>query len=209
MSNAYIVTGTDTGIGKTTVAAMLVLALDALYWKPIQSGTDDGTDRQRVQALTQLPGDRFLPERYVLSQPLSPHRAAEVDGIEIESEAWAPPLHLTRTLVIEGAGGLMVPVTRDKLQIDLFASWDLPIILCARTALGTINHTLLSIEALRSRKMKLQGFIFVGDDNPDNMRTIADFSGGRVLGHVPRLGRIDRSALLSVFARGFMREDFA
>ena len=209
MSNAYIVTGTDTGIGKTTVAAMLVLALDALYWKPIQSGTDDGTDRQRVQALTQLPGDRFLPERYVLSQPLSPHRAAEVDGIEIESEALAPPLHLTRTLVIEGAGGLMVPVTRDKLQIDLFAGWDLPIILCARTALGTINHTLLSIEALRSRKMKLQGFIFVGDDNPDNMRTIADFSGGRVLGHVPRLGRIDRSALLSVFARGFMREDFA
>jgi dethiobiotin synthetase len=103
----------------------------------------------------------------------------------------------------------MVPVTRDKLQIDLFAGWDLPIILCARTALGTINHTLLSIEALRSRKMRLHGFIFVGDDNPDNMRTIADFSGGRILGHVPRLGRIDRSALLNAFARGFMREDFA
>jgi dethiobiotin synthetase len=209
MSNAYIVTGTDTGIGKTTVAAMLVLALDAVYWKPIQSGTGEVTDRQRVQALTQLPDDRFLPERYVLSQPLSPHRAAEIDGVEIESEALAPPAHHTRTLVIEGAGGLMVPVTRNKLQIDLFAGWDLPIILCARTALGTINHTLLSIEALRSRKMKLHGFIFVGDDNPDNMRTIADFSGGRTLGHVPWLGRIDRSALLNVFARGFMREDFA
>jgi len=91
MSNAYIVTGTDTGIGKTTVAAMLVLALDAVYWKPIQSGTDGGTDRQRVQALTQLPCDRFLPERYVLSQPLSPHRAAEIDGVEIESEALALP----------------------------------------------------------------------------------------------------------------------
>ena len=210
MSNAYIVTGTDTGIGKTTVAAMLVLALDAVYWKPIQSGTEDGTDRQRVRALTQLPEDRFLPEGYVLSQPLSPHRAAEIDGVEIESEALAlPALDHTRTLVIEGAGGLMVPVARDKLQIDLFAGWDLPIILCARTALGTINHTLLSIEALRSRKMRLHGFIFVGDDNPDNMRTIADFSGGRILGHVPRLGRIDRSALLNAFARGFMREDFA
>jgi len=209
MSNAYIVTGTDTGIGKTTVAAMLVLALDALYWKPIQSGTEDGTDRQRVRALTQLPEDRFLPERYVLSQPLSPHRAAEIDGIEIKSEALAPPgLDHTRTLVIEGAGGLMVPVTRDKLQIDLFAGWNLPLILCARTALGTINHTLLSIEALRSRNMKLHGLIFVGDDNPDNMRTIADFSGGRTLGHVPRLGRIDRSTLLDVFAHGFMREDF-
>ena len=117
MSKAYIVTGTDTGIGKTTVAAMLVLALDAVYWKPIQSGTEEGTDRQRVQALTQLPDDRLLPERYVLSQPLSPHRAAELDGIEIKAEALVLPA-FDRTLVIEGAGGLMVPVTRDKLQID-------------------------------------------------------------------------------------------
>ena len=208
MSKAYIVTGTDTGIGKTTVAAMLVLALDAVYWKPIQSGTEEGTDRQRVQALTQLPDDRLLPERYVLSQPLSPHRAAELDGIEIKAEALALPA-LDRTLVIEGAGGLMVPVTRNKLQIDVFADWSLPIILCARTALGTINHTLLSIEALRSRHMRLHGLIFVGDDNPDNMRTIADFSGARILGHVPRLDRIGRAALLDVFARGFRREDFA
>jgi dethiobiotin synthetase len=208
MSKAYIVTGTDTGIGKTTVAAMLVLALDAVYWKPIQSGTEEGTDRQRVQALTQLPDDRLLPERYVLSQPLSPHRAAELDGIEIKAEALVLPA-FDRTLVIEGAGGLMVPVTRNKLQIDVFADWSLPIILCARTALGTINHTLLSIEALRSRHMRLHGLIFVGDDNPDNMRTIADFSGARILGLVPRLDRIDRAALLDVFARGFRREDFA
>jgi len=208
MSKAYIVTGTDTGIGKTTVAAMLVLALDAVYWKPIQSGTEEGTDRQRVQALTQLPDDRLLPERYVLSQPLSPHRAAELDGIEIKAEALVLPA-FDRTLVIEGAGGLIVPVTRNKLQIDVFADWSLPIILCARTALGTINHTLLSIEALRSRHMRLHGLIFVGDDNPDNMRTIADFSGARILGHVPRLDRIGRAALLDVFARGFRREDFA
>ena len=208
MSKAYIVTGTDTGIGKTTVAAMLVLALDAVYWKPIQSGTEEGTDRQRVQALTQLPDDRLLPERYVLSQPLSPHRAAELDGIEIKAEALVLPA-FDRTLVIEGAGGLMVPVTRNKLQIDVFADWSLPIILCARTALGTINHTLLSIEALRGRHMRLHGLVFVGDDNPDNMRTIADFSGARILGHVPRLDRIGRAALLDVFARGFRREDFA
>jgi dethiobiotin synthetase len=208
MSKAYIVTGTDTGIGKTTVAAMLVLALDAVYWKPIQSGAEEGTDRQRVQALTQLPDDRLLPERYVLSQPLSPHRAAELDGIEIKAEALVLPA-FDRTLVIEGAGGLMVPVTRNKLQIDVFADWSLPIILCARTALGTINHTLLSIEALRSRHMRLHGLIFVGDDSPDNMRTIADFSGARILGLVPRLDRIGRAALLDVFSRGFRREDFA
>jgi len=207
MSKGYIVSGTDTGIGKTTVAAMLVLALDALYWKPIQSGTQDGTDMQRVRALTLLPDDRFLPERYVLSHPLSPHRAAELDGVAIEPEALAVPA-TAPMLVIEGAGGLMVPITRRLLQIDLFADWSLPIILCARTALGTINHTLLSIEALRSRRLQLHGLIFVGDDNPDNMRTIGEFSGARILGHVPRLQSVDRAALLDAFARGFRREDF-
>jgi dethiobiotin synthase len=207
MSKAYIVAGTDTGIGKTTVAAMLTLALDAVYWKPIQSGITDGTDRLHLQALTQLPNDRFLPERFVLTQPLSPHRAAEIDGVEIQTEAFAVPV-TNRTLIIEGAGGLLVPITRRTLQIDLFADWRLPLILCARTTLGTINHTLLSIEALRSRHMRLHGLIFIGEDNPDNVRTIAEFSGARILGHVPRLDHIDPGALLDVFARGFRREDF-
>ena len=207
MSKGYIVSGTDTGIGKTTVAAMLLLALDALYWKPLQSGTQDGTDRERVRALTHLPADRLLPERYVLSQPLSPHRAAELDGVAIDAKSLAVPA-AERTLIIEGAGGLMVPVTRQLLQIDLFAGWDLPVILCARTALGTINHTLLSIEALRSRRMRLHGMVFVGDDNPDNIRTIAEISGARVLGRLPRLESLDRAALLDAFARGFRREDF-
>ena len=207
MSKGYIVSGTDTGIGKTTVAAMLLLALDALYWKPLQSGTQDGTDRERVQALTHLPADRLLPERYVLSQPLSPHRAAELDGVAIDPKSLAVPA-AERTLIIEGAGGLMVPITRQLLQIDLFAGWDLPVILCARTALGTINHTLLSIEALRSRRMRLHGVVFVGDDNPDNIRTIGEISGARVLGRLPRLEPLDRAALLGAFARGFRREDF-
>jgi dethiobiotin synthetase len=189
------------------VAAMLALALDGLYWKPIQSGTDDGTDRRRVQTLTQFPDDRLLAERYVLSQPLSPHRAAELDGVEIQSEALALPAS-ERTLIIEGAGGLLVPITRSKLQIDVFADWDLPVVLCARTGLGTINHTLLSIEALRGRHMRLHGLIFVGDDNPDNMRTIAEFSGARTLGRLPRLDRIDRAVLADAFARSFSREDF-
>ena len=101
-----------------------------------------------------------------------------------------------------------MPITRRTLQIDVFADWRLPLILCARTALGTINHTLLSIEALHSRRMPLHGLIFIGDDNPDNMLTIVEFSGCRMLGHVPRLDRIDRGALLDVFARGFRREDF-
>jgi len=207
MSKGYIVSGTDTGIGKTTVAAMLLLALDALYWKPLQSGTQDGTDRERVQALTHLPADRLLPERYALSQPLSPHRAAELDGVAIDPKTLAVPA-VERTLIIEGAGGLMVPITRHLLQIDLFADWNLPVILCARTALGTINHTLLSIEALQSRYVPLHGIVFVGDDNPDNIRTIAEISGARVLGRLPRLEPLDRAALLDAFAHGFRREDF-
>jgi dethiobiotin synthetase len=140
-------------------------------------------------------------------KPLSPHRAAELDGVAIEPETLMVPA-AARTLIVEGAGGLMVPITRRFLQIDLFADWGLPIILCARTALGTINHTLLSIEALRSRRLQLHGLIFVGNDNADNVRTIAEFSGARVLGHVPQLQSIDRGALLDAFVRGFRREDF-
>jgi dethiobiotin synthetase len=199
MSRAYIVTGADTGIGKTVVAAMLTLGLDAHYWKPIQSGTEEGTDRQRVQALTGLPESRLLPERYILSRPLSPHRAAELDGIQIDLDTLSLP-QTQETLIVEGAGGLLVPLTRRSLQIDLFATWDLPLILCARTGLGTINHTLLSIEALRRRQMRLHGIIFVGEENPDNLRTVADFSGAPILGHVPPLERIDRAELLRVFA---------
>lgn len=205
MTRTFIVSGTDTGIGKTIVAAMLTAALDAFYWKPIQSGVEGGTDKQRVQALTGLPDGHFPPEEYVLSQPLSPHRSAELDGVEID----AFPLPRTdRTLVVEGAGGLMVPVTRRKLQIDVFKEWAAPIILCARTGLGTINHTLLSVEALRQRRMTLHGLIFIGVDNPDNMRTIVDFSGARLLGHVPHLEGIDRAALLGVFAQRFQKKDF-
>ena len=117
MTKAFIISGTDTGIGKTTVAAMLTVALDAHYWKPLQSGIEDGTDTQRVQALTGLSNDRFLPERYILSRPLSPHRAAELDGVEIGAISLP---NVDGTLIVEGVGGLMVPVTRRKLQIDVF-----------------------------------------------------------------------------------------
>jgi len=208
MIKTYIVTGTDTGIGKTTAAAMLTLALDAFYWKPIQSGTADGTDSQRVQTLTSLPDDRLLPERYILSQPLSPHRAAELDGVEINADNLPLP-SVNKTLIVEGAGGLMVPVTRHKLQIDVFAAWQAPVILCARTGLGTINHSLLSIEAIRKRNIALHGLIFIGQDNPDNMRTIADFSGAKILGHMPHLDVIDATALQRVFNERFKAGDFA
>jgi dethiobiotin synthetase len=207
-TRGYIITGTDTGIGKTVFASMLTLALKGIYWKPIQSGTKDGTDLQTTKKLTGLSDEHFTAEAYVLSQPLSPHRAAELDKVSIDVERLKLP-SVSLPLIIEGAGGLMVPVTRDALFIDLFKQWRLPVILCARTALGTINHTLLSVEALKKRNILIHGIAFVGDDNPDNISTIAAFSGVKVLGRLPSLERIDKSTLEKAFAENFKRTDFA
>ncbi|RWF14555.1 MAG: ATP-dependent dethiobiotin synthetase BioD, partial [Mesorhizobium sp.] len=150
MTVQIVVTGTDTGIGKTVFAAGLAGLLDGVYWKPVQAGIDEGTDSETVSRLAGLSAERVLPEAWRLTEPLSPHRAAELDGVEIDTRALVLPA-TDRPLVVEGAGGLMVPVNRRALYIDIFARWRAPVVLCARTGLGTINHTLLSIEALRAR----------------------------------------------------------
>src|ERR1700761_9054612 len=152
---SIVVTGTDTGIGKTVFSAGLTGFLGANYWKPIQSGLDEETDSEIVARLGGFSPARILPERYRLRSPLSPHRSAEIDGVAIDTHSLRVPDVGEHPLVIEGAGGLMVPLDRDTLFIDLFARWQLPVVLCARTALGTINHSLLSIEALRSRDIDM------------------------------------------------------
>lgn len=210
MSRVLVVTGTDTDVGKTVFAAALCQAVDGWYWKPVQSGTRDGTDRATVQRLSGLPAERFLPERYVLSEPLSPHRSAELDGLAIDFEAltrlpaWPGP----GPLIIEGAGGLMVPLTRQHLVIDLLARWRAPVVLCARTALGTINHSLLSIEALKARSIPILGIAFIGEPMPDTERTIVDFAGVKRLGRLPRLDPLDPAGLRAAFAHGFATADF-
>ena len=206
MTNKYIITGTDTDIGKTVFSAMLMLGLSASYWKPVQSGLKT-VDTRTVQTLTNLPNERFLPELHLLSEPLSPHRAAELDGVTIDPGALEVPDH-EGTLLIEGAGGLNVPLTRCTLFIDIFALWNLPVILCARTGLGTINHTLLSIEALKARNIPIHGITFIGDDNPDNMRTIETFSGENALGRLPWLKTLNSRTLLEAFDQNFDRRDF-
>lgn len=207
MSKSFIITGTDTGIGKTVFSAALVKALDGNYWKPIQSGIEGVVDTKTVQNLTGFPDERFLPESYVLTQPLSPHRAAELDDIEIDMGRINIPVS-ERTLVIEGAGGLMVPVTRKNLQVNMFKRWNLPMILCARTGLGTINHTLLSLEAMWARGMNVHGIAFIGEENKDNMETIAQLSGTRVLGRLPLLSELNETNLQKTFAENFKLEDF-
>lgn len=208
MTQGLIVTGTDTGIGKTVFAAALASTLGAHYWKPIQCGLEEGGDRERVQELTGLPADRIVPERYRLAMAASPHRAAEAEGIEIALSNLALPDTAGAPLVVEGAGGLMVPINRQALLIDVFASWRLPVVLVARTTLGTINHSLLSIEALNGRNIPITGIAFVGDEVPDTERTIAEMGNVRRLGRLPVVAPLDRKTLAAAFAANFRLEDF-
>jgi dethiobiotin synthetase len=207
MTARIVVTGTDTGIGKTVFAAGLTALLDGIYWKPVQSGLEEETDTEIAARLAGLSPERVLPEAWRLKEPLSPHRAAELDGVEIEAEALALPA-TGLPLVVEGAGGLMVPVNRHTLYIDIFARWGAPVVLCARTGLGTINHTLLSIEALRRRAAPLLGVAFIGDEMADTQRTIAEMGKVRVLGRLPRLDPLTPEALARAMQANFDAADF-
>lgn len=201
MSQSYIVTGTDTDVGKTVVAAGLVQALGASYWKPIQAGLAEGTDCETVARLAGVPSDRLIPEAYRLATPCSPHEAARIDGIAIlRSRLALPPAN--RPLIVEGAGGVMVPFSGTERMIDLFADWALPIILVASTRLGTINHSLLSLEALHGRGLAVAGILFVGDANAASETVILGFGGVRHLGRLPWLDPLTPEALAAAFAAG-------
>jgi dethiobiotin synthetase len=207
MSARLIVTGTDTGIGKTVFAAGLAGALDGVYWKPVQAGLEEETDRATVLRLSGLPPERILPEAYRLRTPASPHLAAERDGIVIDPEALVLP-KTDRPLVVEGAGGLRVPLTREVTYIDVMARWKVPVVLCARTTLGTINHSLLSIDALRARNIPIAGIAFIGDENQESEWIIAELGKVRRLGRLPHLDPLTGPSLRTAFAAHFKIEDF-
>lgn len=204
--SALIITGTDTDVGKTVFAAALASAVGAYYWKPVQAGTEGGGDKERVTALSGLPADRLLPEAYRLATPCSPHRAAAIEGVVVDAARLQPPPQ--RPLVIEGAGGALVPVTPDLLYADLFARWALPTVVVARTALGTINHSLLTIEALRARGIPILGIAFVGEPVEDSEATIARLGRVKRLGRLPLLDPLEPAALAGAFAAAFRLEDF-
>jgi dethiobiotin synthetase len=205
MKPRFVVTGTDTDIGKSVFSAALVQALGAKYWKPIQSGLEGETDTAFVERM--VPGST-LAEAWRLVTPASPHLAAEIDGVEIDPDALTPP-DVDAPLVIEGAGGALVPVTRAVLYADVFARWQIPVIVCARTALGTINHSLMTIEALRTRGVPIHGVAFIGDAVPDSENTIAAIGNVGRLGRLARLEALTPQTLAAGFAAGFDIADFA
>lgn len=159
----YLITGIGTDVGKTVVSAIVAQALEANYWKPIQSGELDNSDSHKINRLT---NDlvQVLPERYRLNEPLSPHASAAIDGVHLKlSELTLPESN--GNLLVEGAGGLMVPINDTDLLIDAFKRWNLPVIIVSRHYVGSINHTLLTIEALQNRRIAIKGLVFVGDEN--------------------------------------------
>ena len=197
------VTGTDTGVGKSYVAALLTVGLEASYWKPVQSGAD--ADADWLRRVTGLPAERVLPETYRLRAPLSPHEAARREGVQIEMSRFALPKK--ERLIVEGAGGVMVPLDDQHLMVDLMVDLGLPVLVVARSELGTINHTLLTLEQLRRRGCSLLGVVVNGPSNPANCQAIVHY------GEVPVLAAIDRRVELSpakvpeLFARYFGHHD--
>jgi dethiobiotin synthetase len=201
-----VVTGTDTDVGKTVFAAALAGALGSSYWKPVQAGLEGGGDNATIGLLSGLSGGCIFPEAYRFTTPCSPHRAAELDGVSIDPGRLIPPE--ATSLVIEGAGGVLVPVTRHLLFADLFAQWNLPVVLIARTGLGTINHSLLSIEALRARRLSILGIAFVGEAQEDSESSIAAIGAVKRLGRLPLLDPLNARTLAAAFQAHFRIEDF-
>jgi dethiobiotin synthetase len=196
----FVVSGTDTDVGKTVFCAGLAGMLGARYWKPVQAGIPgDG------EAVAGLAGVEIVPEAYRLKLPASPHQAAAEEGITIDPDSLIPP---HGPVVIEGAGGLMVPLTPHTLFIDVFVCWRLPLILCARTRLGTINHTLLSIAAVRARNIPLHGIAFIGDANAESENIITEIGKVKRLGRLPVIEPLTAARLKAVFAENFAARDF-
>jgi dethiobiotin synthase len=202
------ITGTGTGVGKTLLAAVLVAALNRKYWKPIQTGASEGTDRKQVMEWAGVPVERTHPETFLFDPPVSPHLAAQQNGITIDIPAIRRPADPS-VLAIEGAGGVLVPINRQAFMLDLIRHIGSPVLVAARSGLGTINHTLLTVSALRDAAVEVRGVVMIGKENADNRRAIEHYGGIPVVGAIPWLDVIDRAALLRTFEHHFDRSAVA
>ena len=189
MNKKYFVSGIGTDVGKTVASAILCKALHAAYWKPVQSGTILGSDKDTIRNLC---GDDqvIFEEQYALKEPLSPHTASRIEGVKIDVDSIRIPEH-SGNLIIEGAGGLMVPITRKVLYNEWIKNQNLPVILVSRHYLGSLNHTLLSLELLTSFDIEITGILFVGKDNDNNEALICERYGVRNLGNLPEVSSVN------------------
>jgi dethiobiotin synthase len=195
MSKGYFITGTDTGVGKTLVSAILTWVLKGGYWKPIQSGLrEDVPDWEQVRNLTRLPAEHFFPSRYLLQAPLSPDQAAALEQVRLDLDQCELP-QTNKTLIVEGAGGAYVPLNEQHSMLDLMKKLALPVIIVARGTLGTINHTLLTLEGLRQRDIPIHGVVLNGHLNPANKKAIEQWGQVRTLFQVPFFDTMNASIL--------------
>jgi len=192
----YFVTGTDTDVGKTVACAWLMLHMGAHYWKPIQSGLEE-RDIDAMKAITKLGNEHFLPSTHELTQPLSPHESAKRDNVQISLDDFEIP-KTDKNLIIEGAGGCMVPINDDHYVIDLIKHLNAPAIIVARSMLGTINHTVLTIEALKQRGIEIKGIIISGPFMPHNRQAIEQYGQIPIIAEIPQLHELTPDALLAI-----------
>ena len=189
MNKQFAITGIGTDVGKTVVSAILSEALHATYWKPVQAGDLNNSDSIKVNALTS--NVAFHPEVFKLSEPMSPHAAANIDGVSIQLEDLSLP-EINGNLIVEGAGGLMVPLNDEGLTFsDVIESWKLPTIIVSRHYLGSINHSLLTAEVLRSRGILVEGVIFVGAENKATEEIILKATGLKNIARIPLTETLD------------------
>lgn len=184
--HTFVVSGIGTDVGKTFAAAVLVAGLEAHYWKPIQAGTHGLTDSQWLAQATGCAESKVLPERYLLDAPESPHSAAEKQGVFIDTDELSLP-QVAGTLIVEGAGGVMVPLNDDELFIDLMRDWMKPVVLVVDLYLGCINHTLLTLEALSLRNIPIKGLLLNRHENESARQYLTNYSGATVLGFLPEM----------------------
>jgi len=202
--NKIFITGTDTGVGKTVVSAILMAGLDGFYWKPIQSGLDEISDTEWVREHTGLPDDHFFSETYRLTLPLSPHASALHDGVRIDLDYFhVPEVPAPGHLIIEGAGGVMAPLNETHLMTALIKRLGAPVLLIARSSLGTINHTLLSLEQLRREGIDVMGVVINGPGNRENRAAIEHYGRIRVLAEIEPIEYIDPQSLKILFLHHF------
>ncbi len=190
MATRIVVTGIGTDVGKTVVSAILTEALKASYWKPVQAGDLEHSDSIKIQ--NWAPSGTILTEAFRLTEPMSPHAAAAIDGVEIGERDLSIP-QVEGNLIIEGAGGLMVPINSQGLTYcDVFQKWNLPVVVVSRHYLGSINHTLMTTSLLKQRNIPVAGLIFVGDEHPTTEEIIKTTTQLPIIGRVPIADTISR-----------------